>query len=112
MRPVKVVYRPEALADLQQIYRYVAEKSQSHDVAEKFIQRIMRRCRSIGNAPKGGRPRDDLAQGLRTVPFERTAVVAYLLTDVVEITNVFYGGRDYEALYHQTQADDENTSEA
>ena len=57
------------------------------------------RARRIGDAPLGGRPRDDLAAGLRTIPFERTAVIAYRVLERVEITNVFYGRRDYEALY-------------
>jgi len=48
----------------------------------------------------GGRVRDDLFAGLRTVPFERSAVIAYTVEDdCVRITNVFHGGRDYEALY-------------
>ena len=33
------------------------------------------------------------------MPFEKTAVIAYLVSDRVEIVNVFYGRRDYETLY-------------
>jgi toxin ParE1/3/4 len=99
MRRVDVVYRPEAISDLQEIFRFVAEASQSQSVATRFVNRIMARCRKIGDVPKGGRPRDDLAPGLRTVPFERTAVIAYRVDHVVEITNIFYGGRNYEAVY-------------
>jgi len=106
MRRVKVTYRPEALEDLQQIYRIVAEASQSHQVASGFVQRIMLRCRAIGDVPKGGRPRNDLAEGLRTVPFEHSAVIAYVLDTTVEITNIFYGGRDYEALYHEDPSEE------
>ena len=52
--------------------------------------------------PRGGRPRDDLEPGLRTVPFERSAVIAYRVeSDSVLILNVFYGRRDYEALYRE-----------
>lgn len=61
----------------------------------------MARCRRIGSVPHGGRPRDDLVPGLRTVPFEHGAVIAYLVLSSVEIANVFYGGRDYEMLYRQ-----------
>jgi toxin ParE1/3/4 len=40
------------------------------------------------------------------VPFERTAVITYIVTDTrVEITNIFYGGRDYEALYRRHAED-------
>jgi len=54
--------------------------------------------------PLGGRSRDVLYPGLRTVPFERAAVIAYLVRDGwIEVTNVFYGGRDYEALYREEE---------
>jgi toxin ParE1/3/4 len=66
----------------------------------RFIQRIRDRCERIGAAPMGGRPRDDLSPGLRTTPFERSVVIAYVVEGgAVQITNIFYGGRDYEALY-------------
>lgn len=107
MRRVKVVYRPEALGDLRQIYLDIAEISQSHVTARRFVKRIMARCRKIGNAPNGGRPRDDLAPGLRIVPFEHSAVIAYHVADAVEIINVFYGGRNYEALFRAGGDEDE-----
>ena len=74
--------------------------SQSFDVAEGFVRRIKASCERIGDAPRGGRPRNDLETGLRTAPFEKRAVIAYKVEkDCVRITNIFYGGRDYEALY-------------
>lgn len=106
MHRIKVAYRPEAIADLKGIYRTVALASQSHRVASGFVGRITARCRRIGDAPHGGRPRDDLAEGLRTVPFERSAVIAYRVGETVEILNVFYGGRDYEALYRNHEQDE------
>jgi toxin ParE1/3/4 len=43
--------------------------------------------------------RDDISLGLRTVPFEHSAVIAYAIeSDAVLIVNIFYGGRDYETL--------------
>lgn len=105
MRRVKVRYRPQALADLQNIYRIISQASQSDAIASGFVRRIMDRCRKIGDARNGGRPRDDLEPGLRTVPFEHSALIAYRVLDAVEITNVFYGGRDYESLYHTRPSD-------
>jgi toxin ParE1/3/4 len=65
------------------------------------------RCDRIGYAPLGGRPRDDLAQGLRTVPFEKSVVITYVIvSDSVEITNIFYGGRDYQMFYRGHQSTD------
>jgi len=106
MRRAKVTYRPEAIADLRQIYINIADISQSQVTANRFVSRIMARCRKIGDVPNGGRPRDDLEPGLRTVPFESSAVIAYHVTDAVEIINVFFGGRDYEALFRAGDDDE------
>jgi toxin ParE1/3/4 len=95
-------YRPTALAALEDIFRIVRRVSASPETARRFVDRIRDRCRRIGFLPYGGRPRDDLEPGLRTVPFERKAVIAYKVSgDVVEIISIFYGGRDYEALYRR-----------
>jgi toxin ParE1/3/4 len=105
MRRARVVYRPEAVDDLEEIFRFVLDLSRDRHTARRFVERIRERCRRIGETPLGGTPRDDLAPGIRTVPFERRAVVAYRMVDgAVEITNIFYGGRDYEALYRQQGA--------
>ncbi len=38
------------------------------------------------------------------MPFEHSAVIAYQVEDDrVRITNIFYGGKDYEALYRGSQ---------
>ncbi|MDP4024215.1 type II toxin-antitoxin system RelE/ParE family toxin [Methylobacterium sp. NEAU 140] len=107
MRRLRIEFKREARADLADIFRVVIGVSQDNSVAEGFIRRIIARCRRIGDAPRGGRPRDDLEAGLRTVPFERSAVIAYRVeADRVTITNVFYGGRDFEALFRSDPPDD------
>lgn len=63
------------------------------------MQAAETRCDRIGDAPHGGRPRDDLEPGLRSGPFEPSAVIADRVdSDRVRITHGFYGGRDLEAL--------------
>ncbi|MDX8523813.1 type II toxin-antitoxin system RelE/ParE family toxin [Mesorhizobium sp. MSK_1335] len=94
-----VVLSEAAIADLEAVAAYILESGGSESVANGFIDRIRERCQSIGNAPRGGRLREDMMQGLRTVPFEHSAVIAYVIEgDTVFIVNVFYGGRDLEAL--------------
>ena len=101
-------YRPEAVRDLQSIYLGVLTVSQSRVVAERYVARIRKRCRLITVLPHAGRPRDDLAPGIRTVAFERRAVIVYRVDiDTVEIINIFHGGRDYEVLF-RTAPDDSN----
>jgi len=99
MKRFPVKYRPDALEDIEAVFLYVLEASQNFTTASNFTDRIFKRCESIGDIPQGGVARPDLGGGIRIVPFEKTAVILYRLNgDVVEIVNVFYGGRDYEAI--------------
>lgn len=106
MRRLEVRYRQAAIDDLDDIFSTVLRGSASLMIAIGFIERIRARCERIGNAPHGGRPREDLEPCLRTVPFEHTAVIAYRVeSDCVRVTNIFYGGRDYEALYRDAESE-------
>jgi toxin ParE1/3/4 len=68
--------------------------------AQAYVGRIRARCRGICDAPMGSVARDDLVPGVRMAAFEGRVLIAYTLTEAtVEIINVFYGGRDYEAFY-------------
>ena len=102
VKAVEVTFREAAITDIQDVYRWVYEVSLDPETAQRFTSRLVQACLRIGDVPSGGRPRDDLLPGLRMVPFEKRAVIAYVIKDgTVEITNVFYGGRDYESLLRE-----------
>lgn len=106
MKRLPVVITEPAVADIDSIANYVEEASGSQSVAIRYVERIRQRCRKIGDAPRGGRPRDDLMLGMRTVPFERSALICYAIEDgQVLITNIFHGGRDVEALFRDAGPD-------
>lgn len=99
MRRLPVRFREEAIADLIEILDYLTSQGASEATAAGFVDRIRRKCEAIGGVPKGYPARPDLGPGIRIAPFEHTAVVVYRQDgETVEIVNVFYGGRDYEAL--------------
>jgi toxin ParE1/3/4 len=103
----KVSYSEGAIGDFETIFKWIYEVSLNPFVAEQFVQRIRKKCDSIADMPYSGRLRDDLAPGIRTIAFERKAVVAYVVTEAkVEIINVFYGGRDFEAFYEPLADED------
>lgn len=106
IRRIEVEYRQSAQGDLADIFRYLVESGASVDTALRFVLRIEERCQKIGDAPRSGRPRDDLLSGIRTLPFEHSAVIAYVIErEMVWIVNIFYGGRDFEALLREGEAD-------
>jgi toxin ParE1/3/4 len=92
---LKVIFRPQAEADLQALYGYIAEAS-GLDIAGGYIARIEIACMSLATFPNRGTKRDDLAPGLRTIAFERRITIAYhVLKTRVEILTIAYGGRDF-----------------
>jgi toxin ParE1/3/4 len=104
MRP-ELRYRAVAISDLEEIFRSVLRITASPVVARRYVERI-RALPPIPTLPLAERPRYDLAPGLRSVAFERRAVILYrVIGETVEITNVFHGGRDYAALYRRGDID-------
>jgi toxin ParE1/3/4 len=94
---LKVIFRPQAEADLLALYRYIAEAS-GFDIAGDYIDRIEIACMSLATFPNRGTKRDDLSLGLRTIAFERRITIAYrVLKTCVEIVTIAYGGRDFES---------------
>lgn len=99
MRRMPVIYRSEARKAIDSIFLYVLEASQHSPTAEQFTNRILTRCEKIGDAPLGGVARPDLGTGIRVVPFEGRAVIIYRLEgEAIEIVNIYYRGRDYQAI--------------
>ncbi len=103
MQRFPVEFRADAVEDIEQLFNYVLETSFDVVTAARFSDRLFERCQKIGNAPFAGVSRDDLGPGIRVVPFERKAVILYVVHDqTVWITNIFSGRRDYAALLRQT----------
>jgi toxin ParE1/3/4 len=99
MKRFPVEYRERAGSDIEDIFSYVLRRSGSLVTAMRYTDRISARCESIGDAPFGGVSRPDLGSGIRMVSFERSAVILYVVeNEIVVITNIFAGGRDYEAV--------------
>ncbi|WP_114390224.1 type II toxin-antitoxin system RelE/ParE family toxin [Notoacmeibacter marinus] len=99
MKRLPVFLAPTAEDDLATIGHLIIDNGADPLVAVRYLQRIRARCRTIGDSPRGGVERSDLGEGIRLVPFERSAVILYRIEDdQVLIETVIYGGRDYAAL--------------
>ena len=90
----RIVYEEAADADLDAIYRWIADRADP-DTALQFVLRLRAACEGLADFPHRGTPHDDLVPGLRSIPFERRATIAYLVRgNRVLIARVLYAGRD------------------
>ena len=98
MRKVKVAFRPQAEADLLNLYRYIATES-GLEVAGGYIDRIEAACLSLATFPERGRRRDDIRRGLRILGFERRISLVFQVgKKEVVIVRILYGGQDLEGI--------------
>ncbi len=90
---------PEAEADLDDIWCYIARKSGSLEIADRFTEFLSDRFYLLANHPYIGRRRDEeLRPGLRSFPV-RDYVILYRIEDEdVLILRVLRGSRDIKAL--------------
>jgi len=95
---VRIVFSPEAEADLLGLYAYIAEKT-SPALALGFTDAIIDFCQSFTTFPNRGTRRDDIRAGLRTTGFRHQVTIAFDVAEkTVSIIGIYYGGRDFETL--------------
>ncbi len=93
---------PQAEADLDQIWYYVAKKSGSVEIADRLIDSITERFYLLSCHPHIGRHRDDdLRPGLRSFPVGEYVIIYRVEDNDVLILHVYRGSRDIEALLRQ-----------
>lgn len=101
MKSYEVYLTLDAIQDLTDIYEYLTEKSGFPEVAWAYIEKLHLKCHDLKTTPLIGQQRDDLRKNLRIIAIDKNAIAAFEVIEgkqIVTILNIFYGGRDYEAI--------------
>ena len=89
----------QADSDLDDIWYYVASKSGSLDIADRFVYSITDRFFLLASHPNIGRARDgDLRPGLRNFPVGDYVIIYRIQDEDIVILRVVRGSRNIEAL--------------
>jgi toxin ParE1/3/4 len=91
---------PQAEAELDAIWYYIATESGSFKVADRFIDSLAERFYMLATSPHLGRRRDDdLRPGMRSFPVGQYLILYRIDNQDVLILHVVRGSRDIEALF-------------
>ncbi len=91
---------PEAEAELDEIWYYVAKESGSVEIADRLIDSITERFFLLASHPYMGRRRDDdLRPGLRSFPAGEYLIIYRVANEDALILHVARGSRNLEALF-------------
>ena len=101
----RVVFAPEALEQLAELYRYIAIAA-SPEIAARYTDAIVTYCESFTTFPHRGTKRDDVRAGLRITNYKKRAVIAFDVgAQCISIIGVFYGGQDFESIMQDDPED-------
>jgi toxin ParE1/3/4 len=93
----KLRISPDAKADLDSIWDYIAEDNPAE--ATDFVLKILDRCELLTEQPYMGPARDLIREGLRIHPVDDYVVLYRIIDDIVDIVHVFHGKRDYQGIF-------------
>ena len=88
----RILVRPEAECDLDEIWGYIAQDNPRN--ADSFLDRIQERFISLADFPQLGTGRDELKTGLRSQPLGNYLIFYFPLNDGIEVVRVLHGARD------------------
>ncbi len=94
----RLLKRPEAESDLDEIWWYIAQDSQHN--ADRFLDRIQEKCWVLAEFPQMGTSRDEIRQDLRSQPVGNYLIFYFPLEDGIGVVRVLHGSsRDIENLF-------------
>jgi toxin ParE1/3/4 len=86
----------QAEVDLEEAWAYIAERNE--EAADRLIEAIHERARFQARFPLTGRPREDLAPGLRSFVVSSYVVFFRPVEDTIEVLRVLHGSRDVDSI--------------
>ncbi len=95
----RVARRPQASADILDIWDFIADDSFLE--ADRWVDRLDEKLSLWATQPLIGRPRDELASGLRSMPFGRYVVFYMPLPDGIDVVRVLHSSRDTDHQFPQ-----------
>ena len=81
-----------ARQDLLSIWLYIAEDNL--DAADILLDDIKHTCELLGQNPKMGRERTDIAEGMRYFPVKNYLILYRIIGSNIEIVRVIHGSRE------------------
>jgi len=95
---LRIVLAPSARDELAEIWSYIA--ADSPDAADLAIERIVEGLDRLVLFPRSGRPRNELAQGLRSYFIMPRHTVYYrIVDDRIEVAHVIHHARDVSKVF-------------
>ena len=92
----KVIYSPDARADMQEIWDYISDDSQFQ--ADRDIERFRDKLEHLAKWGTLGRPRPEFTRDCRSYPFGKYCFYFRPIEDGIEVIRVLHSARDLNLI--------------
>ncbi len=94
---MQVFKRPEAEADLEDIWWYIAQNNLPD--ADLFLDRLQEKLLKLAEFPQMGISREELSPILRSFSVGNYLIFYFPLSNGIDIVRVLHGARNLEAIF-------------
>jgi toxin ParE1/3/4 len=95
---MKVIFSPESVHDLDEIWLYIAQDSIKH--ADRFVDELQALCEGkLAMFPKMGSSRDYLESGVLAFPHQNYMIYYRESGNTLEIVRLMHGSVDVENVF-------------
>ena len=97
----RIVRTRQALVNLKEINRYVAEQSGHPEVARRLVQRIDAKCQQYARSPELGELRDDLGENIRSCRVGNYTVLYQPIRGGILVLMIVHTARDLPTVFRE-----------
>ena len=90
-------YSSDANSDIEEIALYIFDLNPV--AADRFLDSLEATCELLAEHPLIGRPRPELADGLRSFPVGNYLIFYVAAADGIDVARIIYGGRDMPGVF-------------
>ncbi len=102
----RLIKSARAERELINLWNYIEEHS-GESRANAVLRKINQKIAAIATQPGIGRPRDELAPGLRSLPAPPYVIFYFPIEGGIEVIHVIHGRQDIDAIFEEEGEDDE-----
>jgi toxin ParE1/3/4 len=93
----RITRRPLAAADVLDIWDHIAKDSIGQ--ADQWVDKLDETFKLVATQPLMGRAREELAAGLRSLPFGRYVIFYEPTEHGIDVVRILHSARDIDALF-------------
>lgn len=96
-----LIVSAEAESDLEDIWDYIVRDNPAR--ADHFIDQLYRKCCDISDLEGIGRRRNELSNGLLSIPYKRYIIFFERTKKEIRIVRILRGSRDLDQLFEEEE---------